>query len=483
MRFIWYDYETFSLSLSHARIAQFAAIITDQDFCALEEPIVLSGKLPDDIIPQPAASLVTGITPQAAKAQGLSEAELSKRIHTLFNQPATCIAGYNNIRFDDEITRFLFYRNLYDSYTHEYQNQSSRWDLLDTLRFIQVMAPETLIWPKNERGHISFKLEDMSAANHLSSHHQAHNALSDVQATMELARIVKKKQPRWFDYAFQLRTKQQVKRLLAEQQDQALLHVSGRLPANQGHADLVYPLAQDVHNPNKIYVVSLHSDIAWLLQAEISTLKEALFHKKNATTAAIHDNRLRIKGVRLNRSPVLAPAAWLSAQRAKELHIDKQQCQHQLHHILQLHAEQKKALADKITQLFTMPQDCRTDPHQDVEQQLYTGSFFSAHDKKCLQHIHQIPPAQLGIQDFAFQDIRLPELLWRYRARNFYQTLTSEERKRWEEEKRFRLSNHNIYNLDQFCHDWAELYVQHKHHPKNMKILHAVKDYVQHIAT
>ena len=494
MQFIWYDYETFGLNLRHTRVAQFAAIVTDEAFNPIPVPamqsasvnqtqnescdksVVLYGKLPDDLIPQPEATLITGITPQEANEKGLTEAALSERIYHLFNQPGSCIVGYNNIRFDDELTRFMFYRNLYDSYSHEYRNYNSRWDLLDTVRFIHALAPQTLNWPKNREGNVSFKLEHLSEANGL-MHNKAHDALSDVEATIALAKILKSKQPKLFDYAFQLRKKACVRRCVAKHQNQALLHISGRIPAYQGHADLVYPLAQDKQNPNKIYVLGLHSDIDFLLEAKIAELKAHLFTKTEALELEQQERRIRLKGVYLNRSPILAPASWLDQLRSEQLNINIACCQANLNKLVQLSTKEKNALADKIEQIFTLTED--DTQNIDVEQQLYSGAFLSDQDKHTLGQVHQTPVDVLAHKTFNFTDARLPELLWRYRARNFAETLTTEEQQKWEAERQSRMTTNPLYNLDHFCNEWANLYEQNKNDPEKHTLLKAVKDYVK----
>ncbi|MDO1742053.1 exodeoxyribonuclease I, partial [Escherichia coli] len=70
-----------------------------------------------------------GITLQEARAKGENEAAFAARSHSLFTVPNTCILGYNNVRFDDEVTRNVFYRNFYDPYAWSCQHDNSRWDL------------------------------------------------------------------------------------------------------------------------------------------------------------------------------------------------------------------------------------------------------------------------------------------------------------------------------------------------------------------
>lgn len=207
---------------------QIAGIRTDEALNEIGEPMNLYCRPSDDILPHPMACLITGITPQRLAERGLSEADFMTRVHAQLAQPATCVAGYNSLRFDDEVTRYSLYRNFFDPYAREWQGGNSRWDLIDMVRTAYALRPEGIQWPQLD-GRLSLKLEMLTAANGL-EHGQAHDALSDVRATIALARLIRQRQPRLYDYLYQLRSKHKVLdqvRLL-----QPLVHVSGRFSAS-----------------------------------------------------------------------------------------------------------------------------------------------------------------------------------------------------------------------------------------------------------
>ena len=182
---LWHDYETWGVSPKFDKPSQFAGIRTDLDLNIIGEPEMFYCQPPQDYLPQPEACLVTGITPQKALREGLTEAEFAERIHSLFSQPNTCVAGYNSIRFDDEVTRYLLYRNFYDPYAREWQNGNSRWDIIDMIRACYALRPEGIEWPTVERDGqqvVSFRLELLTKANGI-EHEAAHDAMSDVYAT------------------------------------------------------------------------------------------------------------------------------------------------------------------------------------------------------------------------------------------------------------------------------------------------------------
>ncbi|MCA1755827.1 MAG: exodeoxyribonuclease I, partial [Spirochaeta sp.] len=207
---LWYDLETFGRNPAWDRIAQYASVRTGADFEPVGDPTVLYCRASPEYLPEPEACLVTGLTPQRVKPQGLSEAEFADRVHREMTVPGSCVVGYNTVRFDDEFIRNLFYRNFYDPYRREYADGNSRWDIVDLVRMTHDLRPEGITWPEGEDGKPVFQLELLSAANGL-LHNKAHDALSDVYATIALARLVHERQPKLFEFLFKLRKKDEVR--------------------------------------------------------------------------------------------------------------------------------------------------------------------------------------------------------------------------------------------------------------------------------
>ncbi|XNM78536.1 exonuclease domain-containing protein [Escherichia coli] len=115
--------------------------------------------------------------PAGSTGERRNEAAFAARIHSLFTVPKTCILGYNNVRFDDEVTRNVFYRNFYDPYAWSWQHDNSRWDLLDVMRACYALRPEGINWPENDDGLPSFRLEHLTKANGI-EHSNAHDAMA-----------------------------------------------------------------------------------------------------------------------------------------------------------------------------------------------------------------------------------------------------------------------------------------------------------------
>lgn len=250
--FYVHDYETFGISPAYDRPAQFAGIRTDEDFNIIADPQVVYCKPADDYLPDPDAVMITGITPQEAQSKGVPEAEFSQQIHEQFSHPNTCIIGYNNVRFDDEVSRNLFYRNFFDPYAYSWQQGNSRWDLLDVMRACYALRPDGIEWPLNEDGLPSFRLEHLTKANGV-EHSHAHDAMSDVYATIAMAKLVKQAQPKLFNYLYQHRAKRKIATLIDIVDMTPLVHVSGMFGAQRGNTSWVSPLALRPRNGQRCY--------------------------------------------------------------------------------------------------------------------------------------------------------------------------------------------------------------------------------------
>lgn len=422
LSFYWHDYETFGANPSQDRPSQFAGIRTDEAFNIIGEPLVIYCQPAPDMLPQPEACLITGITPQEAQAKGVTETEFIRQIHQQFAQPGTCAVGYNSIRFDDEVTRYTLYRNFYDPYAREWQNGNSRWDLIDMVRVCRALRPEGIEWPNHEDGTPSFKLEDLTRANGI-SHEAAHDALSDVHATIAMARLVKEKQPRLFDYLFQLRNKRKVLEMLDVVQQTPVLHTSAMYPASRLCTSLVMPLAQHPSNKNGIICYDLSVDPQPLLDLSADEIRQRLYTPKAQLPEGVE--RIALKTVHANRCPVVATTKLMDEAVAERLQIDREQARQ---HYQQL--KQQPGLASKLAAVFAeadFPE--RTDP----EQMLYSGGFFGHNDKEAMSLVRNSSGEELASHSFAFEDKRLDEMLFRYRARNFPQTLSGEEQGQWQE--------------------------------------------------
>jgi len=421
----WYDYETTGIDPRRDRPLQVAGIRTDEQLNEIDTPINLYCQPGDDILPHPAACMITGIGPDRLAREGLSEAEFMTRVHAELARPGTCGVGYNSLRFDDEVTRYSLYRNFFDPYAREWQGGNSRWDLIDMVRTAYALRPEGIEWPKDEQG-VSLKLERLTAANGI-DHGQAHDALSDVRATIALARLIRERQPKLYDYLYGLRSKQQA--LDQIHLLQPLVHVSGRFSGARHYLAVVLPLAWHPRNRNALIVCDLHLDAAPLLNESADTLRQRLYTRRDELGGELP---VPLKLIHINRCPVVAPLGVLRNEDCQRLQLDKTELQARAKRL----ADTQEQWRDKLPQVYTEESFASV---MDPEQQLYDG-FIGDRDRRLCEQVRNCDPSQLAAQSWPFDDARLPELLFRYRARNFAPTLSSEEQQRWHAFCRQRLT-------------------------------------------
>ena len=426
--FFWHDYETFGRVPRRDRPAQFAGVRTDAALSEIGEPVMLYCRPPTDTLPDPESCLLTGITPQHCQQHGVPEHQFADQVLAALGAPGTVGVGYNTIRFDDEVTRHLFWRNLIDPYGREWQNGCGRWDLLDTVRCAYALRPDGLQWPRHDDGRVSFKLEHLTQANGL-AHEAAHDALSDVRATIALARLVRNHQPRLFDFCLKLRKKdavwQEIGPLGAARRP--FLHISGMYPAERGCLGLVWPLAPHPTNKNELIVWDLAHDPAELLSLDADTLRLRMFSK----TADLPEGvaRLPVKTIHINKSPVvIGNLKTLPPALAERWGLDMAQG---LRHAAWAAAHAAELDARPWGAVFQRPPSGQT---PDVDEDLY-GGFIGPADRRTLERLRTLGGDALagkyGNGGPAFDDARLDELFFRYRARNWPDTLDDAGQARW----------------------------------------------------
>jgi exodeoxyribonuclease-1 len=475
--FLWHDYETFGAQARRDRPAQFAAIRTDAQLNEIGEPIMLFCQPASDYLPDPQSCLITGITPQQCLEQGVPEYQFATTIEAAFSAPGTVGVGYNTIRFDDEFTRFLFWRNLIDPYAREWQNGCGRWDLLDVVRMTYALRPDGIEWPLREDGKPSFRLEHLTAANGL-AHEAAHDALSDVRATIALARLIRDKQPKLFDFCLELRRKEKVSAEmglhLEPARRQPFLHVSGMFPAERGCIGLVWPLASHPGNKNEVLVWDCRHDPSELFDLDVETVRLRLFSRSAELPEGV--TRLPIKSVHLNKSPMLVGnLKTLSPALAERWGIDIEQSR--VHAQLAANGPDLSALWQQVYQRPA----AAIDADVDVDADLY-GGFVSRLDRRKLDDLRQQTPEQLASARPSFEDERLEELLFRYRARNFPHTLGDGEAHQWERQRAARLFDGagNARTIEQMSEEIDAL--SEDADERAQEILGALYDYAEQIA-
>ncbi len=427
--FFFYDLETSGVSPREARIMQFAGQRADLNLQPVGEPINQLIKLTPDILPDPEAILLTGITPQATLRQGLSEADFLKIFTKDIALPNTIFVGFNNIRFDDEFVRCLHYRNFYDPYEWQWQAGRSRWDLLDVVRMTRALRPEGIKWPFAADGSASNRLQLITSINGL-DHAKAHDALSDVGATMAVAKLIFDRQPKLFNYLLSMRDKQSVASLVLS--GEPFVYTSGKYPSDSAKTTVVACISAHPKRAAAL-VYDLRYDPSGFKDLSATELAEVWRWQKEPLTP-----RLPIKTMRFNCCPAIAPLSVLDKDSYNRLKLDSATVQQ---NYAKLESCKEEFVPKVLNALDILDGEQQTRLSLDlppVDGQIYDG-FFGDGDRKDLPIVRSTAPEQLSSSRFHFKDRRLEELLPLYKARNFPSSLTEAERQSWEDYRQKRL--------------------------------------------
>jgi len=416
----WYDLETTGIDSILDRPLQFAGVRTDLDLNEIKPPQNFLGRPGTDVLPQPEALLVTGISLVEIQEKGISERAFTEKVLEQFNQPQSCVVGFNSLRFDDEFTRQMLYRNFHDPYAREWRNGNSRWDVIDLFRAAYALRPEGFNWPKKDNGSPSFKLEDMARANGL-AHIDAHDALADVRATIEITRRLRAAQPKLYDFMFRLRGKKAVLQQLYPLGKNPIVHISSMYPASRGCTALVMPICQHPGNNNGIICFDLSQAPEALISASAAELARLVFTPNDQLEE--NEQRIALKTIHINRCPFVAPLATLNDERAGRLGIDRSQSESRAIQLMGV-----AGLVEKIQEVYGGHHYADS---EDPDFQLYQGGFFSDADRNTMSELLAVPPEQLGSFEGRFQDDRLDEMLFRFRGRNHPELFNEAELIQW----------------------------------------------------
>lgn len=419
--FFFYDLETSGLNPRESRIMQFAGIRTDLNLKQIGEPYNILVKLNDDTLPSPEALMITGITPQQTLADGYTEAEFCKILSEEIFTPDTTVVGFNNIRFDDEFIRHLFWRNFYDPYEWSWRDGRSRWDILDVVRMTRALRPEGIVWPVDDKGVATNRLELISKVNNI-DHFKAHDALSDVEALIAVTKLIKDRQPQLFEYLLKMRDKNEIKKLINLEHKQAFVYVSGRYDQAFNKATVAFPLTAGKNG--NILVYDLRYDPTPFLNASSKELAKNVFATWQERQA---DDfvKLPIKELQYNHTPAVAPISVLGHSEGwKKISLSEDV----------INANRDKLLkspefAEKIRSIYESREEFKKSA--DPEAQLYDG-FVPDSDKLKIELVRNASVNHLADMHPNFADERLDGLLLHYKARNFPASLAEDEMANWD---------------------------------------------------
>ncbi|QJC34236.1 exodeoxyribonuclease I [Enterobacteriaceae endosymbiont of Donacia cinerea] len=432
--FLFYDYETFGLNPKKDRIAQFACIRTDINLNIIESPIVLYCQLPNDYLPDPKSIIIHNISPYMVNLKGFKENKFANYINKIFLYPNTCILGYNNINFDDEFSKFLFYRNFYDAYSWFWKNNNSRWDILNLVRACYVLRPNGILWPKINNIPI-FNLQKIAVLNKIITYRNnaAHDALSDVYTTISITKLIKKKQPLLYKYFFKYRNKKELIKIINFSKIQILIHISNFYKNKNNNINCITPLFWHPKNKNILIVFNL-----------IKNINNFLEILKNSNQLNKENIFSYIKFINFSKSPLLVPINILKK-------IDIQRLNFNIVFYLNNFIKLKKFFLKikKIIKFIIIDFNQIYDKTNiyNVDEQLYKN-FFSKIDILKFTQIHDKKFININLNKISFKDKRANVLLLKYKARNFPFILNKREQKKW-----------NIYQKNIFNKNFLDNYI------------------------
>ena len=448
MTFYFYDLETSGLNARAQRIMQFAGQRTDENFKPIGEPQNWTVKLSDEVLPDPDAILVTGITPQKTLEEGYTEAEFLRLLSEEVLQPDTVIVGFNSIRFDDEFMRATLWRNFYDPYEWQWQDGRSRWDLLDVVRMVRALRPEGIEWPTDERGEPTNRLELLTKANGL-DHQNAHDALSDVYATIAVAKLLKEKQPQIFDYLLNMRDKKHVRELVNLEDKKPFVYTSGRYDSQYQKTTVAFPIAPGSNGNVLVYDLRYDpSDFVKLSEQELADKVFASWEQRKAESFV----KLPVKILPYNKAPAVAPLGVLTQDDGwGKIQLSEAEIQKNLKMLLAY-----PDFAERLRSVFERKREYPV--VNDPDFQIYDG-FVGDNDKTRMRAVRAAGQNDLADLNLDFSDERLEKLLLRYKARNFPKSLTASERELWEDYRTKRIieGSSGQLSLEKFAKRLAEL--------------------------
>ena len=435
--FFFYDLETSGFSPQNDRIMQFAGQRTDENLNRIGEPVNILVRLNDDVLPSPSALMVTKISPQKTVEEGYTEAEFSKMLVEEYFTPDTVIVGYNNVRFDDVHIQHLLWRNFYPPYDWQWKDGRSRWDLLDVVRMIRALRPEGINWPfvVNEGTGEKFaanKLELLTKENGI-LHENAHDAMSDVDGLIDVARLLKEKQPQIFDYLFKIRSKNEVQKLVNLENPKPFVYTSGRFKVEFEKTTVAFPIAP-AKNQNVIVW-----DLRFSPEKFIDWSEDQILENITAdfeTRSSDDFEPIAAKILQYNKCPAVAPMGVLTEENQQRLKIDLAEIQKNLD-ILRKNphfAENLRSAFERRSEVF---QDKSSAEKPAPEARLFEG-FVSKSDDIKIEAVRNSTDRELADFHPDFADERLTDLLLHYKARNFLKSLSSQEKELWEE---YRVEN------------------------------------------
>lgn len=480
--FDFYDTETSGINSKHDQILQLASVKTDMDLNIIKgSELNVLCKPRMDIVPSPMAFLTHRLDINDLTTRGVSEFELSQILTNRFiSEEANCISGYNTNSFDNEFIRNLFFRNMNNVYDFEWVNENKKFDIYSLVQTVLALRPNLLQWKKKNNGEISLKLEDLSESNGI-SHDKKHDAFGDTLATVSLAKIIKEKNPKLFNYAFNLSNKNNVRNFLNEKKP--LVHISPFYTQKNNLLSLIFPIFIDIENKNKYHCLDLRHDPSIILDLSPTEIHEKLFKKES-------DAKIPIIGICTNKQPnIFDGKGLLTEDIVKKSRLSKIEIAKNLGFI----KKHQKEIMEKIKNFSLIKTEKE---NEDVYGSLYSGGFISTKDTLLRNNLHKGSPEPLitsiDVEQYSksFLDKRHYELVLRAKWNSFYEFLltsknfNTHEFVEWKKFIQLKLNNitdRTILSISGFNEEIKRIKEEMELTEKDLSILEDIQKFVKKI--
>ncbi|WP_210498340.1 exodeoxyribonuclease I [Vibrio crassostreae] len=459
LNFIVYDYETFGKNTKGA-VSQFAAIRANNTF-EEQERFNFFCKPSQDVVAEPAACLVTHVTPQIAENKGIPEYEFAHKVNNIFNaEMNTVVVGYNSVSFDDEVSRNMFYRNMIDPYRWSFARGNSRFDVSDLVRLIHALRPDTLNWAyvddvdANDEvvgKKLSFKLEHLSAANGI-VHLNAHDALSDVEALLSLMKMIYDKEPELFCEFFELRSKHVAESIV---QRKTFGYTCYKF-SKTNYISMMRNMGASAKDKNKYFSWDLRIDPSWFATlsdeklAEVMSMRFAELEENGYPKHGLH-------AIKINQIPFVFDSKHLGysgvADNAKLSEIRS---------TVKANIEFLDANPDFARRVINLYESRVYDPlPNDTDMNLYcseTGGFFQNYEKEAIRKFESAATwkDKLGVYLEQSSGTRLQKMMFRIIGRNEPSVFDEELMKEWVSYVSQRINGdlpNSLLSYDQFMEE------------------------------
>ena len=440
MDFLFYDLETTGVSKAHDQVLQFAAIRCDQNLNQVETPSNLFCKPRNDVFPSPSAILANRLDFRKCKREGLSEFEFALAAHDVLRRPNTFIAGYNSKKFDDELMRFLFYRNLIDPYKWGYERENKRIDVMDQILLAHVFNREVGLEFPVVDGQVSLKLEHIAEDNHFDARNH-HDALNDATNTRSIMEIIRNQRPKLFEYALQRVNEEENRKLITE--SELFCHVS----TIYGYANNCVSIQRFLcFHPiirKRLLTWNLTYDPLELLKRSPQEIAQNLYLNKEQKAFEIGFGEIT-----LNQTPMVLKYSL----NQSNLEVEKEKIQDNLEKLRGVE-QQLSDLAEATYQIKDPPQV------QDVDASLYDSAFFPDRNNN-IRLIDEVIQNPMDFDHREIQNKRYSELLLRLQGRNHYEQLSpqnQDEYNRYRREKLLSEEKKDWMTHEQFKNELGDL--------------------------